>query len=164
MSQASGDFEDPGVPDLILDQVNIVVSDMERSIAFYRLLGLRDDPTPSEWQPHHRRLVGGASGTADVELDSRSFATRWNAGYRPSTGPGSVVLGFKLSSRDAVDEVYERVVGSGYRSQQHPFDAFWGARYAIVEDPDGNPVGLMSPAEAAMRWPIEPPAEDSTPA
>jgi hypothetical protein len=28
---------------------------------------------------------------------------------------------------------------------QPPYDAFWGARYAIVEDPDGIAVGLMSP-------------------
>ena len=26
-----------------------------------------------------------------------------------------------------------------------------GARYAVVEDPDGNPVGLMSPIDAARR-------------
>ena len=25
-----------------------------------------------------------------------------------------------------------------------PFDAFWAARYAVVADPDGNDVGLMS--------------------
>jgi uncharacterized glyoxalase superfamily protein PhnB len=35
-------------------------------------------------------------------------------------------------------------------------EAFWGACYAIVEDPDGNPVGIMSPADPAFR--SEPPA------
>ena len=35
--------------------------------------------------------------------------------------------------------------------QQAPYDAFWGGRFAIVEDPDGNPVGLMSPNDPAMR-------------
>jgi uncharacterized glyoxalase superfamily protein PhnB len=39
---------------------------------------------------------------------------------------------------------------------QAPFDAFWGARYAIVEDPDGIAVGLMSPISANRRSP--PPA------
>ena len=39
---------------------------------------------------------------------------------------------------------------------QPPFDAFWGARYAIVEDPDGNPVapdqpGRSGPPLAAAR-------------
>jgi len=35
--------------------------------------------------------------------------------------------------------------------QQAPYDAFWGARYAIVEDPDGNAVGLMSPIDPDRR-------------
>jgi hypothetical protein len=43
---------------------------------------------------------------------------------------------------------------AGYRAQQAPYDAFWGARYAIVEDPDGNAIGLMGPADADSRyWP-----------
>lgn len=33
-------------------------------------------------------------------------------------------------------------------------DAFWGARFAVVADPDGNEVGLMSPIdEERRRWP-----------
>jgi hypothetical protein len=34
---------------------------------------------------------------------------------------------------------------------QVPYDAFWGARYAIVADPDGNEVGLMSPRDDDRR-------------
>jgi hypothetical protein len=42
------------------------------------------------------------------------------------------------------------------RGRQPPFDAFWGARYAIVADPDGNDVGLMSPIDESRRtWPPE---------
>jgi hypothetical protein len=32
-----------------------------------------------------------------------------------------------------------------------PYDAFWGARYAIVEDAGGNAVGIMSPVDPARR-------------
>lgn len=70
----------PGSPEPTLDQVNIVVSDMERSVAFYRLLGLRDEPAPPDWGPHHRRMTAGVAGGAEVELDSQAFAPRWNAG------------------------------------------------------------------------------------
>lgn len=31
-------------------------------------------------------------------------------------------------------------------------DAFWGARYAIVQEPDGNDVGLMSPHDPAQTF------------
>ncbi len=39
----------------------------------------------------------------------------------------------------------------GHRSLHPPSDGFWGARYAIVEDPDGRAVGLMSPVEDRYR-------------
>jgi uncharacterized glyoxalase superfamily protein PhnB len=38
--------------------------------------------------------------------------------------------------------------------QQPPYDAFWGARYAVVSDPDGNAVGIMSPIDPDRRSPI----------
>ena len=46
--------------------------------------------------------------------------------------------------------MYADLTGAGYRGQQPPYDAFWGARYAVVEDPDGNAVGLMSPSDPAL--------------
>ena len=42
--------------------------------------------------------------------------------------------------------------------RQKPYDAFGEARYAIVEDPDGNQVALISPIDAELRhWPPPPP-------
>ncbi len=67
------------------------------------------------------------------------------------------VLGFKVSSRERVDHIYADLTGAGYKVQQAPYDAFWGARYAIVEDPDGNPVGIMSPIDPNRRNTPTPP-------
>jgi len=127
------------------DQFNLVVSDMEASVAFYRKLGLTVPDTDPEWQGHHRsaRLEAGIV----LDLDSAEFARHWDRGWRGGTG----VLGFKVESRAKVDEIYEDLVSSGYLGQQEPYDAFWGARYAVVEDPDGNAVGIMSPVDPAMR-------------
>jgi uncharacterized glyoxalase superfamily protein PhnB len=61
------------------------------------------------------------------------------------------VLGFKVGSRERVDEIYADLVAAGYRGQQSPYDAFWGARYAVIEDPDGNAVGVMSPVDPDRR-------------
>ena len=69
-----------------------------------------------------------------------------------------VVLGFAVASREAVDEIYTDLTGAGHAARQPPYDALWGARYAIVEDPDGNNVGLMSPIEDSRKsWPPQPP-------
>ena len=86
-----------------------------------------------------------------LELDSVEFARRWDVGWRGQTGPGRIVIGFELASRAAVDTLFASLTGAGYVGQQPPYDTFWGARYAVVEDPDGNPVGLMSPIDPSRR-------------
>jgi uncharacterized glyoxalase superfamily protein PhnB len=135
-----------------LDQVNLVVRDMEASLAFYRRLGVEIPDRMPQWDAHHRsaHLAGGL----DFALDSAAFAHDWNEGSR---GPACVV-GFKLASNDAVDAIYADLTGAGYRGQQPPYDAFWGSRYAVVEDPDGNPVGLMGPIDDARRRDVQPPS------
>ena len=60
-------------------------------------------------------------------------------------------MGFRVPSRDGVDELYGDLTEAGYAGLQAPHDAFWGARYAIVEDPDGIAVGLMSPVSWELR-------------
>jgi len=54
-------------------------------------------------------------------------------------------LAFKCDSPKNVDETYAAIVAAGYRGQKEPWDAFWGQRYAIVEDPDGAHVSLFAP-------------------
>ena len=142
---------DPDAGRPVVDQLNLVVRDMESSLAFYRLLGVEVAPTVAGWEPHHRSAPAGL----DLDFDSTAFAALWNRG---STGPG-VVLGLRLATRQAVDEAFARATAAGHHAQQEPVDAFWGARFAVVEDPDGNAVSLMSPIDESMRRPPpDPPA------
>ena len=50
------------------------------------------------------------------------------------------------------------LAAAGAAVQQEPYDAFWGARYAVVSDPDGNGVGIMSPVDPAQRRDQPPPS------
>ena len=142
----------------LFDQVNLVVRDMERSVDFYRLLGA-DVPDLDEewrdWQGHHRS-VSHPDGL-DLDLDSEAYARRWNEGFNGESIAPKVVIGFRVASREEVDATYSRMTRAGYGSQQEPYDAPWGSRYAVVEDPDGNPVGLMSPRSDEFRSDQEPP-------
>jgi uncharacterized glyoxalase superfamily protein PhnB len=139
---------------LALGQINIVVRDMRASLAFYRLLGLTIEEIPlAEWALHH--ASGVTSNGVQIEFDSVAFAKQWNPGLDESR-LGAATLPFFLVAREEVDGVHARVTAAGYRSQKAPEDAFWGARYAIVEDPDGNAVGIMSPVDESKRRP--PPA------
>jgi catechol 2,3-dioxygenase-like lactoylglutathione lyase family enzyme len=129
----------------ILDQLNLVVSDMNATVEFYRRLGLDIPDTDPAFQAHHRsaRLPGGL----DLDFDSAEFVTHWDVGWRS----GRAVIGFRVSRRERVDSIYSDLTASGYLGQQPPYDAFWGARFAIVEDPDGNAVGIMSPVDPDRR-------------
>jgi catechol 2,3-dioxygenase-like lactoylglutathione lyase family enzyme len=129
----------------VFDQLNLVVSDMQATVTFYRRLGLNIPDTDPAFQSHHRsaRWPGGV----DLDFDSPEFARHWDGGWQA----GRAVIGFRVPSREGVDELYSRLTGFGYVSQQPPYDAFWGSRYAIVEDPDGNPVGIMSPVDPDRR-------------
>jgi catechol 2,3-dioxygenase-like lactoylglutathione lyase family enzyme len=133
---------------LVLGQLNLVVSDMAATVEFYRRLGLTIDDSRS-FAAHHLEVA--MSNGFVLEFDSIAFAKRWDAGWRGGSGAPRNVIGFDLPSRQAVDDVYADLTGAGYAAQQPPYDALWGARYAVVEDPDGNPVGLMSPLDPARR-------------
>jgi predicted lactoylglutathione lyase len=138
-----------------LDQVNIVVRDMEAMAEFYNLLGIQIGTPPSDWAPHHRNSEAQAG--SGLDLDSQRFAQVWNKGW--TGGPG-IVLGFRVASRDEVDRLFRELTDHGHAPQQAPYDAFWGSRYAVVSDPDGNAVGIMSPQDSGQRTvPPSPPFE-----
>jgi uncharacterized glyoxalase superfamily protein PhnB len=135
-----------------LHMLNVVVADMAASLDFYRRLGAAV-PAAVTADPHVQlRMPGGFS----LELDTAESARLWHAGWRADPAGVRVVLGFSLPARAAVDARYAELTAAGYAGRQPPFDAFWGARYAIVADPDGNDVGLMSPIDESRRsWPPE---------
>ena len=133
----------------VLDLVDIVTKDFEATVAFYQALGLHVD------------VVGGGEDEiwhADVHFpNGASFhiATLALAQIYTAAGRGgessSGVVGFSVESRDAVDHLYEKLTDDGYEGRQVPYDAFWGARYAIVADPNGIDVGIMSPVDESKR-------------
>jgi catechol 2,3-dioxygenase-like lactoylglutathione lyase family enzyme len=129
-----------------LHMLNVIVRDMAASLDFYRRLGIA---IPGEAADDHVQLK--MPGGFSLELDTAGSARLWHAGWRADPASARVVLGFMLASRTAVDDRYAELIATGYRGRRPPFDAFWGARYAVVADPDGNDVGLMSPVEESRR-------------
>lgn len=140
----------------IFNQVNLVSRDPAASAAFYRRLGV-DMPEPMRWGSgdglHHISSARGEPVEADFDIDSVPFASLWNAGWAGRDIAGKVLLGFAVATRGEVDAIHAELVAAGASSLQPPCDAFWGARFAVVEDPDGIAVGLMSPRSDAHRRP-----------
>lgn len=138
---------------LVLDQLNIVAKDFDQTFAFYRKLGLEiveSPPSPEGIRHAKAKLPDGFL----LEFDNETLARFYNAAWRDEQERERVVIGFRLPTREEVDRRYDELLSSGYAGLQAPYDAFWGSRYAIVADPDGYAIGLMSPLEEARRtWP-----------
>jgi catechol 2,3-dioxygenase-like lactoylglutathione lyase family enzyme len=122
--------------------VGLVPSDMAKTLAFYRRLGL-DIPAAADTEPHVEVVLpGGLKLAFDTEATIRSFHPDWT----PPTGGGRVGLAFAAPDPAGVDALHAELVAAGYRSELAPFDAFWGQRYATVLDPDGVGVDLFAPS------------------
>ena len=126
--------------------IELVVSDMAATLAFYRRLGLEVPPEADD-QPHVDVELGGELRLAwDTEDTIRSFDPDWSA---PAKGGHRVALAFACDTPGEVDAAYADLTGAGYEGHLEPWDAFWGLRYAIVHDPDGTPVDLFAPLPSA---------------
>jgi uncharacterized glyoxalase superfamily protein PhnB len=122
------------------DAIGIVVADMAASLAFYRRLGL-DIPESADGESHvEARLPSGVRLLFDTVDTIRSF----NPGWQPGQGGPRMSLAVRCADPAEVDQLYADLVKAGYEGHKEPWDAFWGQRYAMVHDPDGNGIDLFA--------------------
>ncbi len=136
--------------DLRFDQVNIVLADVDGASTFLRSLGVQLPevlPEWADWAPHHVGFPAAAEGF-DADLDSSAYARHWGGLPAGFTG---VVVNLRTADRDAVDATFDQALALGAVALRAPYDASWGARYAVVQAPGPIVVGLMSPADDARR-------------
>src|SRR5438445_2447910 len=94
---------------LKVNQFDVVVTDMNATVEFYRRLGFvveHDNPD------HVRVDVPGFA----LELDSVDSVPAWNRGWKGGMG----ILGFEVPTRQEVDDLHAAMSSAGYRSQQDP--------------------------------------------
>jgi glyoxylase I family protein len=127
-------------------RVCIGVSDVDRSLAFYReLLGMDvvfdvELEGPSLEAVTGRegakgRMVGGLIGGVMVELLGLGDAPEGSRGPRI----GYTNISFRIADLDAA---YARVLELGHQPGQEPVD-IGGVRMFFVSDPDGTPIELI---------------------
>ncbi len=123
-----------------LDLVGIVVADMARSLAFYRLLGI-DLPSDADREPH---VDAGLPGGLRIAWDTIDTVRSFDPGWAPASGGSRMSLAFACDDPADVDATYARLVAAGHEGHLEPWDAFWGMRYAVLHDPDGNSIDLFA--------------------
>lgn len=121
------------------DLVGIVVKDMAAALKFYRLLDL-DIPSSADAEDHVEFVTPGGFRIAwDTLALIKSLNDEW-----PEPVGHRMGLAFQCETAAEVNAVYQRVTAAGYQSHREPWDAFWGQRYAVVVDPDGNLIDLFA--------------------
>ncbi|MFC1417547.1 VOC family protein [Streptacidiphilus cavernicola] len=124
-----------------IDLLGLVTSDMAASLAFYRRLGL-DLPTDADHEPHVETTLPGGLRLAWDTVDT---VLGIDPGWTPPQGGHRTALAFLCDDPAEVDKLYAELTAAGHPGHKEPWDAFWGQRYAVVHDPDGNPVDLFAP-------------------
>lgn len=120
------------------DAFGMVVSDMEATLSFYRLLGLEIE-TEQEASHVEATLPGGIRIMWDTVAVISSFSE-----WEQPRGSARIALAFRCDSPQDVDSQHGALVAAGHESHTEPFDAPWGQRYATVLDPNGNPIDLYA--------------------
>jgi catechol 2,3-dioxygenase-like lactoylglutathione lyase family enzyme len=123
--------------------IGIVTTDLAASLDFYRRLGV-DVPADQDGQVH---AEGNLSGGLRMLWDSPETIRSFDPGWTPPAGSPRTALAFACADPAEVDATYADLVKAGHQGHLEPWDAVWGMRYAVVHDPDGNPVDLFAPLE-----------------
>jgi catechol 2,3-dioxygenase-like lactoylglutathione lyase family enzyme len=126
--------------EVCLDMIGIDVREMEASLRFYRMLGLEIPAPEGDGDYVETTTPNGYRVSWNTVSLVKSLDPSWvePVGHRMG-------LAFKCTSPAAVNALYAKLVREGYRGHKEPWDAFWGQRYAIIDDPDGNHVSLFAP-------------------
>jgi len=119
--------------------VAVAVTDLERSIGFYReLLGFSVERSV-ELPDGTRIAFMGAAGHGEIEL--MQYADLF-----PSTGEGRAGLIHIALQVDALDDMYAQLKGKGVAFQREPSQIRpGGPRVARLRDPDGVDIELIQP-------------------
>ena len=93
----------------VLNQINLVVRDMDAMIEFYRKL-------EADTRQRILRRIGITAPFrcrwTRLRPRQHGLAAQWNRGWPPGqTGP---VVGFRVASQEAVDQIYKGLANAGY--------------------------------------------------
>lgn len=121
-----------------ISMVGLMVEDMPRALAFYRLLGL-DIPAEDD----EKRFVMHRMESGVTLFWDRFFADQYDPARKPVAGGYQAMLEFYLGHDDAVDAMYVTLTKAGYHGRMAPEQTV-GPYAAMVDDPDGNVILLTS--------------------
>jgi lactoylglutathione lyase len=114
-----------------IDYIALFVSDVRRSVAFYRdVLGFQFAKPPSD------RGCEGRSGSLKIGIYDRAWLTElFGDRSRQAIAGNPFLLSMTVSDLDAV---YQHLLAAKVEAIAPPTEMSWGQRVIFLEDPDGN--------------------------
>jgi catechol 2,3-dioxygenase-like lactoylglutathione lyase family enzyme len=127
-----------------IDVLTLGVADLERSLAFYRALGLESGGVIGTEFVGDEATPGGAAAMFELQnglilsLYGRDdLAKDANATF-DAPGRGEFSVGHLVASREDVDAVLAQAEAAGATVTDEPHDRPWGIYSGYFRDPDGH--------------------------
>lgn len=121
-----------------LNAVGVSSRNLQRTVDFYSLLGF-SFPTLKAGEGHVESV---SKDGIKLMIDTIELV-KSIIGEDPRPGNHSQ-FAILYDSAEKVDAIAAKLRNGGFKIVKEPWDAFWGQRYAIVEDPDGYKVDLYA--------------------
>jgi hypothetical protein len=114
------------------------VADLERSLAFYRALGLESEGIIGTEFPGGTAAMFELESGLTLALYGRDdLAADANTTFE-TPGRGEFSIGHLVGSRGEVDRVLAEAVAAGATLTEEPYDRPWGIYSGYFRDPDGH--------------------------
>lgn len=122
-----------------LNAIGVTSTNIPKTVEFYTLLGFEfKDFKPDD--EHVEPIT--PPGSARLMIDATRIV-KDIIGEDPK--PGNIsAFALQYDSVDELNTVATRISEAGFTVFKEPWDAFWGQRYAVVQDPDGFKVDLYA--------------------
>jgi uncharacterized protein len=120
------------------------VADLERSLAFYRALGLESPGIVGTEFVRDDEAPGGAAAMFELEgglllsLYGRDDLEQDASVTFDAPGRGEFSIGHLVASKDDVDAVLAEAQAAGATLTEEPHDRPWGIYSGYFRDPDGH--------------------------
>lgn len=121
-----------------LDAVGVPSKNIIKSIEFYTLLGFSFPEYTGE--PHIEAV--SKSGEVRLMIDAAAIIVDI-FGHEPVPANYST-FALRYDSPAEVNATVKAAFDNGFTVVKEPWDAFWGQRYAVVQDPGGTLVDLFA--------------------
>ncbi len=121
-----------------LASVRLVTLDVDRLVAFYRLVTSVEPMRPAP------EFADFRFGSFALAISAERLVAQFNAGAAVAASNRSAMIEFQVGGATDVDAAHQRLLREGVDIAMAPATMPWGNRSMLIRDPDGNVVNIFA--------------------